>query len=378
MVPGTFTASYSPDELLGQIVQILLPEYRVDAPHLLALRNVLSSAIIAPKKPPTLVRTRPDKRLGQIGSIYDAPQRSAHGPNGPPVSAKESFYFHHKDPDFEKLLPQVDRSGYDRPDRTVPEGIQDSTDPAILDISTPTLQQIESSESPGSVTACVTAVCDAKTLTTSTRCPKDTCQATEPAPSGTSILSLPLAQDAACEQAAINSSNTQTTSTPTTTIHDTDSEKPSTTNGVNEPSTSNSLLRTAGILVGLPRNEETISTARPPDAARPDPYPTDTQDTSPSTQQSDVFSLPVDFLPCTPPTQEDSQDEELSQISVNDPDVLTIEGKTNERAVQQPFSPSTIELELSPLPAPSWNKRSRETLEEARDAPPLKRSKTVS
>ncbi|KZM21965.1 hypothetical protein ST47_g6893 [Ascochyta rabiei] len=377
----TFTALCSSDELLGQIIQTLLPEYRVDASHLLALREVLSSAIVTPKKPPRLVRTRPDKRIGQVGSIYDTSQRPVCGPNGPPVSANTSFYFHHKDPDFEKLLPQVDRSGYGCSDQPVDEGIQDSTDPNTLYIPTPTLKRNELSKSPDFVAACASAVCEDKGLMRPIRCPKETCPANGPAYSGTLDPSLTLAQDAAREHPAITPSNLQPTYIPIITITDADSEQLRTIDGAEESSSSVSLLRTADIFADLPDTQEMNGTARSFSiAALPGPYPTDThtQDSFNSTQQSDVFSPPVDFLPCTPPTQDDSQSEVLPQNSVNDTSDLSTAEKTNKQASQRPICLSAVELESYSLPTPPWNKRLRETLEEANDAPHQKRSKRPS
>jgi hypothetical protein len=102
----------------------------------------------------------------------------------------------------------------------------------------------------------------------------------------------------------------------------------------------------------------------------------DTQESFTSTQQSNVFSPPLEFLPCTPPTQEESQDGALSQSAPGDAFSLPVTKKeAEENRQQESHDRSASSPESSSLSPPSWNKRLRENLEEANDTPAQKRSK---
>lgn len=386
-----FVATCSPDELLGQVIQTLCPRYNIDAPHLLALRQLLSSAIVAPRKPPTLKRTRPDKRIGEIGSIYDTPRRSPYGPNGPPVSANQSFYFHHKDADFERLLPRVDRSRYEWKDE--PASQSDSDGKEIPDSQ-------ESMQSEASAVATPAAERDVSTLSTVSATPASTDrtkktvktvaetkpQALEPRPSVTSelisgdetLLGSRSGPQTPRKNASAPSQASKHLSVPTNTVT---SPKPTDTKATSESTDtalSSPLLHAANIAIELPDTQDTHSVPPPPYSASPFPVLqlSDTQDTVNSNQQSEVFSPPDDFVHYTPPTQEETQDEALSQVETTRSYTHTTVSNTTAEAPKPPPQHSPRALPSSPsVSPPSLGKRSRGKSEVTDDAPVLKRSK---
>ncbi|KAF9697300.1 hypothetical protein EKO04_004647 [Ascochyta lentis] len=367
----TFNALCSPDELLGQIIQTLGPKYQIDAPYLLALRKALSSVIVAPKKPPRLIRTRPDKRIGQISSSYSMSQRSIQGPNGPPISTNASFYFHHEDPDFKRLLPQVDHSRYGRLDEQASEESQESTETTTLATPNSTLLRTAFSQSP-----VASAFCEKAALVKPTHGPSRTSQAPERVHSSSLVPSLPSAKDVVWKSPVSSLTHPQPTAIPTIVVSNADSENSCSKNSYKSTSASVSLLKATGIFVDLLDTQETNKTTPSlPLATSDSPGLPDTQDTTTSTQQSDVFSPPIDFLPCTPPTQEELQDELLSQPGAHDTLDLSatkkIEGNGHQKSLDQ-FDNSP---ESSLSHTPSLGKRPRETLERADDAPLGKRSK---
>ncbi|KAJ8115908.1 hypothetical protein OPT61_g2556 [Boeremia exigua] len=315
-----FIATCSPDELLGQVIKTLCPRYNIDAPHLLALRQVLSSTIVAPRKPPTLKRTRPDKRIGELGSIHDTSRRSLHGINGPPMSATQTFYFHHKDPDFERLLPQVDRSRYEQlhematQSATVTkevQGSQESAEPFLPDTSATVATQRRRLRQDATPPP---AYDDIETEYSSRRAQhlRNTCVAEEPHCDSSIACSVPQ------KDATANSKKIQPTSIPTITITSPDSQAKSATSTSEDTVVPFPPLRETDTAIELPDIPDIhavpgLSYARTSHNLQ---Y-TDTQDTVNSTQQSDVFSPPVEFVHFTPPTQEEIHDIGLSQIETS-------------------------------------------------------------
>lgn len=369
-----YIASCSPDELLGQIISALYPNYRIDAPHLLALRNVLSTAIVPPKKPPRLMRTRPDKRIGQIEPAYDVTRRCPHGVNGPPGSADKSFYFHHEDPDFKRLLPQVDRSRYEWSDHPASEGSQDSKDTTDLEISSSTPKRTASSRSLHSITTPRStdgkeAVAPGSLNSSKQSCPD---MATEQKDGTTKSESLPVEYKVVQEQRTAISQTPQIVMIPSISAG---SLKSVTTGCRDHAPTSTRLLRTTGKQIDLPNAQETQDTACT--SSIPATYTTclpDTQDTSASSQ-SNIFSPPVSFLQFTPPTQEGTQGADESQVINTSTENFTNPEETTNKPTQWYSCFPTSSPVVSSLPAPSQGKRPREMSDED-SAPPQKRPKS--
>ncbi|KAF2133110.1 hypothetical protein P153DRAFT_412718 [Dothidotthia symphoricarpi CBS 119687] len=141
----TYVAVQTPDELFCDILDILHPAYRLDKAHLDALRDVLNEAIIDPR--PTFwteSRFIPENDHLEFSSRAKSSPVSSHdhsststcghrsptavgdnGGYGPPQSIDQAFYFSHTDYEFKNLLPQVDCSAYEKPDRAVPSGIEE-------------------------------------------------------------------------------------------------------------------------------------------------------------------------------------------------------------------------------------------------------------
>ena len=333
-----FIATCSPDELLGQVIQALCPKYHIDAPHLFALRNVISSAIVAPRKPPQLKRTRPDRRIGQLGSIYDTPPCSPYGVNGPPGSVNQSFYFHHQDPDFKRLLPGADCSRYERLDESANQEVSDGQE-------IPNSQ--ENMQSEGSITSASTAERNAS--------PKDSFK---------------------------TSMRLQPQSIPTITVTSPNSTQNSATSRQKNTVSSVPLLHAAEIAIELPDTQDTGNASQPSSAPVPRIAPSsDTQDTFASTQNSEVFSPPDAFVDFTPPTQEGSQDAIISQVEpINSSNFATSEQtgkenpKTSRRSPHLPVQPLPSQV---PPSAPSLGKRSRKTPADGNAAFPHKRTKSA-
>lgn len=316
-----FVSTCSPDELLGQIISTLIPKYNIDAPHLLSLRQVISSAIVAPRKPPTLKRTRPDRRIGEVGSVYNTPRHPPYGPNGPPVSATQSFFFHHQDPDFERLLPQIDRSRYEWPDEPVSESSsdgeeisdsQESLRSMLSDLPGATTQRNVSSQ-PQSPSFSASAGRRRRPIQRNVQHPRISDQlvvqenATVEAPS--------IVSGAPQDDVLAPSEGLPTPSVPTIIITSPQSSSNNTTPAHKEISVSSPLCN-SGVTAELPEAQD-ICIA--PDRSCPSASPilpyTDTQDTVSSTQQSDVFSQPKGFVNFTPPSQEDTQKADSSQFN---------------------------------------------------------------
>ncbi|KAJ4382231.1 hypothetical protein N0V86_002564 [Didymella sp. IMI 355093] len=378
-----FVATCSPDELLGQVIQTLCPRYNIDAPHLLALRQLLSSTIVAPRKPPTLKRTRPDKRIGEIGSIYDTPRRSPYGPNGPPVSANQSFYFHHQDIEFERLLPRVDRTRYVWRNESASQS--DSDGEEIPDSQESMQSQVSTIETPA--TALTTSVTRASTNSDEKAAAKAHPQAqqlcstfTQGLTSSDEQLSVPKSSPKTPRKdASASSQKSQRSSVPTITITTPRSTERMVTSEHKETTLPSPPLRAADVAMELLDSQETHSVPPPPYSASSFYMPqcSDTQDTVNSTQLSEVFSPPDDFMNYTPPTQEETQQEALSQaeMSGSDPSSTAIKMGANASA-PPPRHPPRALPSSSPVSSPLLGKRSRRESEVTDDAPSLKRSKS--
>lgn len=346
-----FIATCSPDELLGQILYALCPEYQIDAPHLLALRQVVSSAVVAPRKPPALKRTRPDRRIGELGSVHDAPHRSVYGINGPPVLPDQSFYFHHTDPDFEKLLPQADCSRYERTGGPISQAISgrkevlESQESAQVTCSTPSVVAIAQPNSSTNFSMSQTvmrASCNDACAT-----PSATYLDTPGQHGATEILganSIPDISTLSQRNANRESSDPRHTSVPIITITSAESVEQGAADYIKLTAVSSSLPRQDSIAVETAGIEDICEPSQPISAPLPcPPPPSDTQDTALSTQPSDIFSQPADFVHFTPPTQE-SQKLDLSQLDTFDSIVPLYARATKAK------NPSRLPLPVAPTP----------------------------
>lgn len=393
--PEAFVATCSPDELLGQVIQTLCPRYNIDAPHLLALRQLFSSTIVAPRKPPTLKRTRPDKRIGEIGSIYDAPRRSPFGPNGPPVSANQSFYFHHQDADFERLLPRVDRSRYvwrDEPDsqsdsdgEEVPNS-QERPQPQIP--RSETLATERKQTSPSKTSVLPTSAASNEQIATKAHPQAQKLQAQElPRLKWTQgpvlndeKLSVPESGPETPRKNASPSSQTpQRPSVPTITVTTPGSTERMITNEQENTVLSSPLLSASNVAVELPDWQEMYSVPPPPYSASRFYVPRcpDTQDTVNSTQQSEVFSPPNEFVHFTPPSQDETQQEGLSQAETSNSYPPTTAVKpTVDPLKPLPRRSPRVFASSPPISTPSLGKRAREKSKASDAAPSPKRSKS--
>ncbi|KAF1932809.1 uncharacterized protein M421DRAFT_89154 [Didymella exigua CBS 183.55] len=387
MFTEAFVATCSPDELLGQVIQILCPRYNIDAPHLLALRQLLSNAIVAPRKPPTLKRTRPDKRIGEIGSIYNTPHRSPYGPNGPPVSANQSFYFHHQDADFERLLPRVDRLRYvwmnepasqsESDGEEIPDS-HESLQSQLTSIETPSTERNGSPLSPTSFSLSLTEHSKRAAAKVPPQAEDLRPTANQELASGDESLSVSkYGSDIPHKDASADSQKSQHPSVPTTTIMSTErtvtSEHESTT-------LSSPLLPTVNIAIELPESQEMHSVPPPPHSAPPFYMPqcSNTQDTVNSTQPSEVFSPSDDFINYTPLTQEATRQDTSLQAEMSNSYPRTSVINTTAELPKPSPRPSPRACSSSPLVSvPPLGKRSRGQSEATDDAPSLKRSKST-
>ena len=394
--PEAFIATCSPDELLGQVIQTLCPRYNIDAPHLLALRQLLSSTIVAPRSPPTLKRTRPDKRIGEIGSIYDTPRRSPFGPNGPPVSANQSFYFHHQDVDFERLLPRVDRSHYVRSAwRDEPESQSDSDGEEVTDSQESSRLQMSRPEAlatePKESTSLTTVVAAASTASGEQTAAKAHSQAQEaqaqqsPRSRAThgpifydDKLSVSKSSPATLRKnAPTNSLVSQQPTIPTITVTAPRSTERMVINELENTAPQLPLPSTCNVAIELPDSQDVHSVPLPPYSASPFYVPrvSDTQDTVNSTQQSEVFSPQNDFVHFTPPSQEETQQEVYSQAEMSNSYPHTAAVKPTVDHPKLPPRRSPRVTSSPPIATPQLGKRSRGESEASDPAPALKRSK---
>lgn len=319
-------------------------------------------------------RTRPDRRLGEVVSIHDATRRSPYGANGPPVSSNNSFYFHHTDPDFERILPQVDRLRYkstqdpaSQPGSNdeIPDS-QENTRPTLSTLSgtviahDDTLHQLPKSPSPANINREGTHTTEASQLSQKLH---QTGQSEGEASKKSPTISTPLQT-----KATTTSSGPKPLPVPVITITSPDS-KPKCAAGYYEtPVVQNPILSQAIIAITLPDPRTTLEKS-PESILAPAPYsppPSDTQDTVTSTQHSEVFSPPVDFVDFTPPSQE-SPDKAFSQIDTVDHLEPVSAISTKAEVLRQ----SSDEM----VTAPASSKRMRDVQDLADEIPRIKRSR---
>jgi len=363
---------------------------------MLALRQLLGSRIVAPRSPPTLKRTRPDKRIGEIGSIYDTPRRSPFGPNGPPVSANQSFYFHHQDADFERLLPRVDRSRYVWRDEPESQSDSDSSE-EVLDSQEGSQPQVSRPETLATerkveTTPLTTSVAPASTASDERTAAKAYSEAQvsqaqqSPRSQGTHGLtsndekpSIPESGPATPRKTApANSLVPQQPAIPKITVTTPRSTERIVNSKCQTAALSSPILLAANVTIDLPDSQEMHSVPPPPYSASPsymNPGP-DTQDTVNSTQQSEVFSPPNDFVQFTPPSQEETQQEGLSQAETANlyPHTTAVKPTVNTPKPPPRRSPR-VSASSPPTATPSLGKHSRGLSESLDAAPSLKRSK---
>lgn len=323
-----------------------------------------------------LKRTRPDKRIGEIGSIYDTPPCSTSGVNGPPKSANKSFYFHHKDPEFKRLLPQVDRSEYERSDGKASEDSENSVEAKTMDVPASSPKRTVPPHPSEPHTATQSAVGNKEHSLASAKNSTPTCSGEESDYKGRSMLHQAASTTTDKQtKGATNLHIPQTGSIPEIIITVADSEASSILKKHEDVSTQTPVSNAASIRTNIPDPEGTHVTM--PSSSGPMSRVTclpDTQNTSASTQQSEVFSPPIDFLPCTQPTQEDSRDLLATQYKTEDTATSILEDKTNSKAgssVGRSNSP-----DFPPSPVTARGKRSRQTAGEVDGTPPAKRSKS--
>lgn len=277
---------------------------------------MVSSAVVAPRKPPTLKRTRPDRHIGEIGSIYDAPRRSVYGPNGPPASVDQSFFFHHQDPDFTKLLPRVDRSRYEWPDEPASESNSDGEDiPDSQESLSSMLSELsavgpmQGGASLQASTASVPTPADRRTRSAkrSVQLRRETRRNEAPKPASESSSGVSAVSQ---EVVPTRIERPSTQPVPTIVITSPDSRRDNTITVHQDTTVPFSLERRADVVVKQPNTAENRIAS---ELSFPSSSPiiiqcTDTQDTISSTQQSEVFSPPDAFVHFSPPSQDDAQD----------------------------------------------------------------------
>jgi hypothetical protein len=357
------------------------------------LRQLLSSTIVAPRRPPTLKRTRPDKRIGEIGSIYNTPRCSPFGPNGPPVSANQSFYFHHQDADFERLLPRVDRSRYvwrDEPDSQSDsdgsEEVPDSQESSQSQVSRPCATERKArTPSAAFVVPPITAseeLATAKAHSQAQHLQAQNSSRSEetlkPVPNDEKLSVPESGPETPRKNASANSLTSQCPSVPTITVTTPRSTERMVINGLENTALSSPLQPATNVIIELPDSQELHSVPPPPYSASPIYVPRgpDTQDTVDSTQQSEVFSPPNDFVQFTPPSQEETQQEGLSQAETSNSCPHTTAVKPTVDPSKPPPQRSPRVFASSPsIATSSLGKRSREKPESSDAAPSPKRSK---
>lgn len=268
---------------------------------MLALRRVVSSAIVAPRQPPSLKRTRPDRRIGELVPSY--------GVNGPPVSPSQTFYFHHTDPEFEEVLPEVDLSRYGPMDGPVKQAVPDR-------------KEVPDNKKSATSTCSSPPSALAAQLNTSAQVTHATHEKACATQSATPLGAFK--QHGTAEHSSVNKT---LTSPPSLKDPPTSFNAPAHTSVPAIIITGPELLAQSvvnevkTIAVGAPDIEDVYELSRPTSAPLPClPPPSDTQgtqDTTLSSQPSDIFSQPNDFVHFTPPTQE-SQQLLMSQIDTLD------------------------------------------------------------
>lgn len=150
-------------------------------------------------------------------------------------------------------------------------------------------------------------------------------------------------------------------------------------NELEDISLSSPLLPANNVAIELPDSQGIDIIPPPPYSALPFYVPRcpDTQDTVDSTQQSEVFSPPNDFLHFTPPSQDETQQEGLSQAetSTSYPQTTAVRPTVGPSKPPPRRSPRGF-ASSSPILTPSLGKRSREESEVSDATCSLKRSKT--
>lgn len=314
--------------------------------------------------PPKLKRARPDMCIGQKDSICDRLNALRHGINGPPVSTNSSFYFHHLDPDFEKLLPQVDRSRYGRSDESEPEpASQNSVQSGTSRIRNAAFSQPASTDR------------KKKTFARPSQCRKNTSEAMTPeyVYSNNPPPDPSSARNTTLKSVLPNFKKPLPTPTPTVTVTRVDKKQSSgDTSEHQHTSAPITLLYTTDLPIDLRDTQDTYNTMQSFSILVPqDTYLPNTQETSTSSQKSETFSAPATFLPSSPPTQEDLQGTVLSHIKLED---ANISATTRKRKARTLFRSSQSFARPSSSSAPSLGKRSRKVLEVEDEVPLHKRT----
>lgn len=339
----------------------------------------MSSAIVAPRKPPTLKRTRPDRHIGEIGSIHDVPRRSRYGTNGPPTSSGQSFYFHHEDPDFAALLPQVDRSRYEWPDEPVSES---SSDGEEVPDSKESLQAMVSTATVAIATQNSASLLPSTVDRRRRSVLRDVQQSRTPRNRGTleqdCTSDLPVASNTAREGMSVDLNQSAPLTVPAIIITTPNSSSKSQMIGHDVTAVPFPSLRKADVAIKSTVAQDANRVPIPP---FPSVSPiviecTDTQETFNSTQQSEVFSPPDTFEHFTPPSQEGTQQVAMSQVvPASIPKVEAKEAKA--KAPRRLFRRSLPSPSQSGSFEPTLGKRSRAGTEGADDQGGLKRRRSL-
>ncbi|OSS54722.1 hypothetical protein B5807_00253 [Epicoccum nigrum] len=314
-----YISTSSPSELFDQIISTLGRQNNIDAPIILELRQLISETIHEPRTPPALRRTRPDRRLGELISLHETKHRPMYEVDGPPVSAERRFYFHHTNPDFKKVLPQVDLSRYPRKGGLVSQseshgekipGSQESVKPGLTIYSASVVAQRSASTQASTSQTPERGECNKKCETEGQRLEETHASQKKELPNNSgSPMTTASAQNIAPNEKL-------QTSVPVNTVTCPESEA-KTTRGQYTPlspqgGVSDRTPFSRDIENGIPESDFTSSSHILPLA--------DTQDTCDSTQQSEVFSQPADIEHFTPPTQESTGDffSQIDTVDLND------------------------------------------------------------
>lgn len=294
--------------------------------------------------------------------------------NGPPVLPDETFYFHHTDPDFEKLLPQVDRSRYERTDGPATqanpgrEEISDSQESAKPTCSDPSVAVATRCNASTQLRALQPVTHAFNKGACGTRPTTNHQTTSQPGAAGRSNVNN--ASDSSIlsqQEATAEPNNPRHTSVPIITITGPESMAQCSLNDVKTTAMSISVPQQNVVAFEVPKIEDVYELSRPtsPPIPRPSP-PSDTQDTALSTQPSDIFSQPADFMHFTPPTQ-DSQQVAMSQLDAFDTIETVSVGTVGAEFLHR--------LPKSTHPMPTLGKRPHDTPDTSDNTSRLKRSK---
>jgi hypothetical protein len=337
------------ETLLASIVETLSPKYVIDHEHLDALRILLSDAITESEEPPEPRHTRPNTQTGQAGPGFQASHPSSHGINGPPATVDQSFYFHHEDPDFPTLLPQVDRSEYQRPVESI-----NSDDDTILYNSSHTSERNAPSQQFAPAPTPVNAKDAGDTssghiiyLKKRYQVSTQVCRYCY-----SPILRRPFTQNVVEKE-------------PTPSL-----ERAQSISILNSMATSTGQKHTSA----LGQDECTSDSDAP--LARHTPYLSGTQSTDNSIQQNQAFSPLVDFSQFTPPTQEVYQSDLLPLIETECAAELIENDVEMGASLRSPPASPRLSSLPSQTSAPLLGKRSRAVSKTQVERTPHKRSKS--